>query len=233
VSATHDDYAVEPVWGLPEELPDGERILWQGAPNWWGLAKDVFHVRMIAGYFVLLMLWRYGVHVAENGHASGALLSAISLLPFVGAGLGLLSLLSILSARTSVYTITNRRVVMRIGVALPTTFNFPFAAIQSVDLAVRAGGRGDIPLSLMGPDRVPYLALWPHVRPWRLRSPSPMLRSIPNVQQVGGLLSSSLSAAPSIVPVVKSQQSTHRRPKIMVAGDGPTKGSTMTAGLLT
>ena len=33
------------------------------------------------------------------------------------------------SARTTVYTITNRRVVMRFGIALPMTLNLPFTLI--------------------------------------------------------------------------------------------------------
>ena len=29
----HDDFQIEPVPGLPERPPEGERILWQGRPN--------------------------------------------------------------------------------------------------------------------------------------------------------------------------------------------------------
>ena len=36
------------------------------------------------------------------------------------------------NARATVYTITTRRLVMRIGVALPTTFNLPFKQIGEV-----------------------------------------------------------------------------------------------------
>ena len=31
---SEDDFAVEPIEGLPELLPKGEVILWQGRPNW-------------------------------------------------------------------------------------------------------------------------------------------------------------------------------------------------------
>jgi len=34
MSKGHDDFAGEPVRGLPEKLPAGERILWQGMPDW-------------------------------------------------------------------------------------------------------------------------------------------------------------------------------------------------------
>jgi hypothetical protein len=29
----HDDFAFEPVKGLPELPPEGEHLLWQGRPN--------------------------------------------------------------------------------------------------------------------------------------------------------------------------------------------------------
>ena len=45
------EYATEPVKGLPELLPTGERMLWQGQPSWRALAIRVFHVRKIAIYF--------------------------------------------------------------------------------------------------------------------------------------------------------------------------------------
>ena len=35
-----DDYHVEPVRGLPQSLPEGEELLWQGAPSTWALARD-------------------------------------------------------------------------------------------------------------------------------------------------------------------------------------------------
>lgn len=35
----HDDFAVEPIPGLPELPPEGEHILWQGAPCWHALAR--------------------------------------------------------------------------------------------------------------------------------------------------------------------------------------------------
>ena len=34
MSEHHDDFDFEPVRGLPQVLPEGERLLWQGAPRW-------------------------------------------------------------------------------------------------------------------------------------------------------------------------------------------------------
>ena len=52
------EYTTEPVKGLPELLPAGERMLWQGQPSWRALALRVFHVRKIAIYFTAILIWR-------------------------------------------------------------------------------------------------------------------------------------------------------------------------------
>ncbi len=203
MSRGHDDYQSEPIRGLPERLPRDEHILWQGTPLWWQLAKDVFHIRLVAAYFVLLMAWRGSYHLsATNGNIPGALVAVLSLLPIAAAGVGLLALLAWLASRTTVYTITNRRVVLRIGIALTAAINIPFTAIGAAALRPRSGDRGDIALSLVSDDRLAYSSLWPHARPWRLNKPEPMLRGIANARQVAGLLSRAvLDAAPAAAVV--------------------------------
>mgnify|MGYP005988351047 CR=1 FL=1 len=47
---SHDDFAVEPVRGLPEALPEGEHILWQGSPSVMRLAREGFKINWIIGY---------------------------------------------------------------------------------------------------------------------------------------------------------------------------------------
>jgi len=91
-------------------------------------------------------------------------------------------------AVTTVYTITNRRVAMRIGAALTVTLNIPFTMIASADLAPRKDGSGTIVLDLMGSTRLSYLVCWPHVRPWKISRTQPALRAIPNVENVAKLL---------------------------------------------
>jgi hypothetical protein len=187
----HDDYHVEPVPGLPENLPPGEYILWQGAPRWWDLAQRVFHIRAVGCYFALLVLARSWMKLQEGGPHL-ALLSLLSLLPLALIGLGLLALLAWLSGRTTLYTLTNRRVVFRIGIALPMAINIPFSAIASAGLRLGAGGTGDIVLTLNGGTRIAYSNLWPHVRPWRFKAPEPLLRTIGDAEAVASLLSAAL-----------------------------------------
>ena len=49
------EHELEPQFGLPEPLPQGERILWQGSPDFAALARSAFHVRMLAVYFLVLL----------------------------------------------------------------------------------------------------------------------------------------------------------------------------------
>lgn len=191
----HDDFAVEPIPGLPELPPEGEHILWQGAPCWYALARYAFHTRKIAIYAGLLLAW-HGTAAVYDGATLGAALTGVAgALPLALAAIGIPSLLAWLTARSTIYTITNKRVVIRGGVALPLTVNLPFTKIDTAALKLRRDGSGDIPLALKGKDRIAYLALWPNVRPWRLARPEPMLRSLPDAEEVAPLLARALIAA--------------------------------------
>ena len=46
-------------------------------------------------------------------------------------------------------------------------------------------------------DKVAYLLLWPHARPWRLSKPEPMLRAVPDAARVAAILARALAAAAS------------------------------------
>ncbi len=194
------EHEFEPVPGLPEALPAGERLLWQGAPRWTVLACEAFHVRKIAAYFAVLLVLR-GVFAYGGGEtAMASVVTALWLLPFAAAAVGLLCLVAWLSARTTLYTVTSRRVVMRVGIALPMTINLPFSRIDAAGLRQRSGGTGDIALALGGDDRLAWLHLWPHVRAWKLSKPEPTMRAVPDASRVASLLSEALSNALALDP---------------------------------
>jgi hypothetical protein len=180
--------------GLPETLPAGERVLWRGAPAWRSLAREVFHVRLLAAYFTAILASRVLWVLHSGSSLEQALVSALWLLPLGVAAIGLLSLLAWLTGRTTAYTVTDRRVVMRIGVALPMTVNIPFRIIDAAGLKIHADGSGDIPLTLSGNDRIAYVHLWPHVRPWHFTRTEPMLRAVPDAAEVGGIIARALAA---------------------------------------
>jgi hypothetical protein len=53
------EHELEPQYGLPERLPAGEHILWQGSPDFRTVALRIFHLRKVALYWccVPLLPW--------------------------------------------------------------------------------------------------------------------------------------------------------------------------------
>lgn len=182
------EYENEPIAGLPGQLPAGERILWQGSPDRRVLARTAFHVRLVAGYFAVLTI--IALLVANGSYVGVAMTATLGVV-----AVALLHLLAWGSARTTIYTLTNRRVVLRVGMAVPKCINLPLGKIASVDLASRADGFGDVPLTLLGAPHLGYLALWPHARPVRIARPQPTLRSVPHAATVAALLARTCLAA--------------------------------------
>jgi Bacterial PH domain len=187
------EHEFEAQYGLPEALPAGERILWQGAPDWKVLARRVFHVNAVAAYFALMLAWRFASTYADTQSMVDAFASLAWLAPVFALGLGLLLLLGWWSARSTAYTLTDKRVVMRIGIVLTVTYNLPLKRIESADLHDAGSGCQDIALTLERGTHIAWLHLWPHVRPWRLAKTQPMLRALPDAQAVSALLASAWS----------------------------------------
>jgi len=215
MSANHDDFDFEPVRGLPQILPKGERMLWQGAPRWQDLAVHAFHARKVIWYFVAIAIAQGLFRYADGQTLAQAVSPFQWLAPMGLIAAALLTGIAVLSARTTVYTVTSKRLVMRLGMALPVTINLPFSQIDGASLRLFANGSGDIPLKLTAKERVAYLLLWPHARPFHFTRPQPCLRCIANADQVAGLLSSALAgtATASLTePATGRQQAAAHQP---------------------
>ncbi len=188
------EYDFEPVPGLPEELPEGEKIIWQGAPTWRHAALHMLHVRKLAIYFALLLVARQ-VWLAGSGTRLVTDLAGTTGLIFSALlAIGLLALLAWLVAKTTLYTLTNKRVVMRIGVALPMTLNLPFSRLAAADVRRRKDGSGDIIMQLADNQRLSYIVLWPHVKMRGILRAQPTLRSIPDPDIVARHFSDAIAA---------------------------------------
>ena len=196
-----NEYDGEPVRGLPARLPAAETILWQGSPSAWPLAQRLFHLRMLAVYFGLLEIWHIARLPAGNDYWRRAALSASWMTLMGAAAIAVLTLLAWLISRTTVYTITGKRVVIRFGVALPMTINIPFCVIDAAGLRVYRDGSGDLALAPSPGQRVSYAVMWPHVRPWRLRRVEPTLRCVPRAANVSDILSKALAAGLPATPL--------------------------------
>ena len=172
----HDDEAAP---GLPAPLPANERLLWRGSPDAWLLARRGFHFNKFALYFGVLIAWRLISTLADGGTLGLALATTLWTVPLAALTLGFIALLAGMVARTTIYTLTDRRLVMRVGIVLTVTFNLPLRRIETARLHALGGEAGDIALVLNPQDRIGYLHLWPHARPWRFARTEPMLRALP------------------------------------------------------
>lgn len=188
------EHHFEPAKGLPGLLPAGEKVLWQGAPDWRALLSGAFMGRGVALWFIAIMGWRFGGGLSEGGGLGLAALYAAWTLPVMAAAFAVMALLAWATARATVYTVTNRRVVIRLGVAISMSVNLPFKKVAAVALRSLPGGRGDIPLTMAGAERLSWVMLWPHARPWRLARPEPMLRAVPDAARVAALLADAVAA---------------------------------------
>ena len=192
--AAEEDFDNEPVPGLPEALPAGEHVLWSDVPDWKAVALDVFHMRAIAFYAGVIMLWQAVTTVYDGGTALDVLAGVGLLTVVFGAGLTMIAVLAYLTASSTRYTITNKRIVMRIGVALTMSINLPFKQIVSANYREAPFGTGAIALVTAQTGGLGYLALWPHARPFYFSRPQPMLRGIRNGAHVARVLSTALAA---------------------------------------
>jgi Bacterial PH domain len=179
-------------YGLPDHLPEGERLIWQGKPDWKHLAIGAFHIRKVVIYFVAIIVGQ-GVYKLLHGATS---LEAVKSIPIIAA-LGLIACSMLLawafaSAKTSHYTLTNKRCLMKVGLALPVIINIPFRQVDGVAFATTSGTCGNICFKTAGETRLAYLMLWPHCKPWHMAKPQPAFRDIPDVELVAQKLAFAL-----------------------------------------
>jgi hypothetical protein len=189
------EYESEPVPGLPEVLPQDETLLWQGSPKGWSVARHGLFAASVAGYFALLSA-AVVIAALMDGVAPLEALGRSSHMVVIGAAAVLIvAYIGHLIERTTLYTLTSRRVVMRVGIALPLTLNIPFTKIASASVKTYADGTSDIALLPAETLPVTFFHIWPHVRGFRMRHPEPTLRAIAGGEKVAGMLVNAMLAA--------------------------------------
>lgn len=189
---------IETIPGIPGELPAGEHVLWQGKPTAGGLARSTFKLRGLVFYFAIFIGVRVVMAIRSHEGLHGVSESLLAVLA-AGSCIGMLYGIAWLHARAAIYTITNRRIVLRIGIAIPMTWNLPFKRLASADLAVRNAADGDIVLQLTEPNRIAWLHLWPHVAPGNIVKARPTLRAISAPAHVAAILSDAVAASTATV----------------------------------
>ncbi len=190
----HDDFAFEPVRGLPAALPRGESLLWQGSPQWWPLALGAYHLGKVALYFLALFLWRVGSGLASGSGIGASLGSGVPMLVLGTIACVILGSLAYASARSAVFSITTARIIMRHGIAVPTTMNVPFELLQGAALKRVTESNGDLAMRLRDDQRSGYLISWPYVRPGRLAHPEPCFRALSDAGKAAKTLADAMLA---------------------------------------
>ena len=188
------DYAFEPLPGVPAPLPDGERMLWRGRPAPLRLAVRAMHLRFVIGYFALLSGWQIAGAVHDEASFSTIAGTVGWTATLAATACAILGALGWVIAKNTYYTLTSRRLIVRHGVAMPMAINIPFAKVDAVDLRDWNDGTSDIALRLASDSRIPRLLLWPHVRQGRYRATEPMLRSVTDGARLARLVADAISA---------------------------------------
>lgn len=179
--------------GIPYPLPKGERILWQGGPEYFALARHVFKVPVFVLYFsVLVVVQGWYVTVTRDSQAAAQVL-----LPLTVAGMGTclyMLMFAWLTARNSWYAVTTRRVVLKVGVALTVTVNVPLRVIASAGVRRFSDGSGELAFPLAPEERLSLFQLWPHWRPWNINRPVPQMRGLRQLDAVAEALKQALES---------------------------------------
>jgi Bacterial PH domain len=179
---------------LPGDIPQGEMILWHARPRWVSLMRRAYRADFVAAYFAALTVGNCFAAGRDSGWMAAAAIGSKTL-GIGAAALALIALLAFASARTTLYVVTSRRLILKVGIALPIFINLPFTQIASAAARLYSDGTGDIPVALTPDQRVAYFALWPHARPFHFRHPEPALRCVANGAEVAETVSRALREA--------------------------------------
>ena len=189
-----------------DAIPEGESILWKGKPSFWGFSWYFFGLKLLAFYLIILSV----VFAARLTATDFFTAFVVDFLPFLLSGIlasCILMALAKIQSQSSVYIITENRVIIKSGAALSFLISMPFKKIKAVNLQKRKGSLGTISFELNSGKRVPYISCWPSVRPWRFKKTEPAFSCIENVDEVATILRKSVMAGRVSLqaPVINSE----------------------------
>lgn len=193
---------------LPGPLPDGEHVLWQRSPLWHPFGRRVFHTYKIALYFAVIIAW-VAVAATFSGGLNDAWRSLLWTMPPALSVILLLAFFAWAYSRNTVYTITNKRVIIQSGLAFTTAINLPFSKLDKADLNTFSDGSGDIELN-MGGSRILYSMIWPNNRLLALKQPKPVLWALPDPVQAAEVLGRALAGEEGAAQRSSAVESRHQ-----------------------
>lgn len=208
-----------PLDHAPADMAGDERIVWQGAPDGWRFTLHALHIRAVAVYFAIILVWRFAAEYLATQSVAAGTASAAWALALAVPVLGFLLLYGRLVARSTRYTVTTRRIVLRIGVALPMTVTIPVSLVGAVNLRTHGDGSGDVTIGLLPEKRLSYTVLWPHARPWRFARPEAALRAVPEAEAVAGVIGRMLAGQSGRAEAAPARAAAAAGSKATVPGD--------------
>ena len=156
-------------------IPSDEKVLWNGRPNWKGLAYQSFGLKYLILYFIGGAFFA----LSKMDRVFSLDVFLIFFYPYFLSGVlaGLLfSAIAYFQAINTSYVITEKRVVIRSGAALIFLLNAPFKKISSIDKQQLRNHLVNISFTTISRKRIPYLSCWPSVKPWSILNPKPAFR---------------------------------------------------------
>lgn len=174
-------------------LEPGERILWQGRPEASSLRRNFLKGRWLVAYAAGLLVWKLALIVWIRGLSPQEVFDTATLVVQSLVLVGITAYFAWALARGTTYTLTDLRLVIRHGIALPGTVDIPLRALRSVAVRIHADGTGDVALSVRDGGGIGFAKLWPHARGLELSRPVPMLRGVRDAAVLGSILTRRLS----------------------------------------
>jgi hypothetical protein len=175
-------------------LEPGERILWQGRPEVGALRRHLLKVRWLVAYVAGLLAWKLALILGVRGLRPQETFDLIALLGQGTLLMGIVAYLAWALARSTTYTVTDLRIVIRHGIALPGTVDIPLRALRSVAVRIHDDGTGDVALAVREGGGIGLSKLWPHVQGFSPSQPVPMLRGLRDAAMLGTRLARRLDS---------------------------------------
>ena len=189
----HDDLRSSRPAGFPQTLPPGEYLIWQGAPDWRGSRVVSFTCARSGSISCCSRCCSSARHSpAPRAGPLPQQRAAISAARLRGRRHPYRARVAGRAHDGLFHHQPSHRDAFRI--ALTITINVPYCTVESAALKLHPDGTGEISLTLAPADRLAYLVLWPHVRPWRYTRTQPALRALPDAAAVAAMLSHALAA---------------------------------------
>ena len=172
---------------VSRSIPEGEIVCWVGRPYWISLGFNVFGIKYLLLYFIISAF--YAISQIELVFSFRAFIGEY--ISFIISGIiasVILFLLAYFAAQHTCYVITEKRLVIRTGIALVFLLNVPLKNVISIDKQSLFRGYGNLSFKPQSKKRIPYSSCWPSVRGSSFLKPIPTFRSIANIEEIGRIV---------------------------------------------